>query len=218
MIDAIFSAARAVKFRYFVWRHVQLYASRLFERRSPTSLDRVITFVSPYMVWYDTLNSQDAVARWAAAVLAINYTEEVGQSVVDGLFEIARIGSLRPHIPVDVWRMLKRQPSLPQFYAGELWGSYTFLTSYIRGLGDIEILKSYFLVFWLDQCFPSPNFVYEMKRSFGEDFGGIEMEGHRKDLTERLDQILGRLNGNDNAKAVKRYTKLRNALLEIHSQ
>ena len=94
MTNAILRAARisdskSSNLGKFMWRHVVLYISRLFEKRSPTSLDRVITLISPYVPWGGALNNPIAVSRWGAAALAIPYTEEVGQDVVDALFHIA---------------------------------------------------------------------------------------------------------------------------------
>jgi len=123
MIDSILRAARASNFvtsntGRFMWHRVVLYISRLFEKQSPTSLNRVIVLISPYVPWEGSLNSTIAVARWAAAASAILYTEEVGSSVVDALFQIAWVDFLRPHIPVDIWGLLKRQPPLPPMYHG----------------------------------------------------------------------------------------------------
>ena len=224
MIDATFRAARASGSSKFVWCHVIPYISRLFESRSPASLNRVIALISPYVPWDGALNNKFAVARWAAAASAIPYTEEVGQSVVDALFQIATIDSLRQHIPIEIWGWIKKQPSLPPVYHGESKGGELTTLLFVRGLRDIELLKSYFLLVWTDQRIPH-RLKGEMERSIREGFGGIEMECHRRDLIERLDHVLERLDRrpryairrpkSDSETAKRKYTRFRAVLLEI---
>ena len=86
----------------FLWHRVALYVSRLFEKRSPTSLNRVITLISPFVPWKGVLNNTFAVSRWAAAASVIPCTDEIGQSMVKALCRIAYIALLRPHIPIGV--------------------------------------------------------------------------------------------------------------------
>lgn len=226
MIDVILRAAKSSNSKSsntgkFMWHQVALYISRLFEKQSPTSLNRVITLVSPYAPWEGTLNSTIAVTRWAAATSAIPYTEEVGQSVVDTLFQIAYIDFLRPHIPLNIWELLKRQPSLPPMYHGMGTGGKENVVAHVRRLGDIEILKSYFLLLWTHLYQPS-SAVHVMERSIREDFGGIRMEKHRKDLVKRLDHVLGQLKHAPHntffRDAEREYTMLRDALLELDRQ
>ena len=222
MIDVILRSARASNLKSsncgkFMWHHVVLYVSRLFEKRSPTSLNRIITLLSPYVPWGGALNDATAVARWAAAASTIPYTEEVGQSVIDALFQISYVDFLRPHIPNDIWGWVKRQPPLPPMYRGLLKGAYANTVAYVRGLGDIDLLKSYLLLVWTDRCtFLSKNFR-EMERTIREKFGGIGMEHHRKDLIERLDRVLRRLDRREPSSAREaktQYTRLRDLLLE----
>ena len=230
MIDAISRAARVSTSAHsnagkFMWRQVVLYISRLFEKQSPTSLDRVITLISPYVPWDGALNETIAVDRWAAAVSTTLYTQEVGQSVVDTLFQIAWVDFLRPHIPDDLWEFLKRQPSFPPTYRGPSKGGSGKIVVYVRGLGleDIQILKSYFLLLWTDLYTPSSNGTAAMERSILEDFGGPGKEQHRKDLSKRLDRVLGRLDQRlehspNNAliqTAKKRYKRLKDALVGV---
>lgn len=198
MIDAILRAAR-VSDSYtwnagkFMWHHVVLYISRLFEKRSPTSINRVITLISPYVPWRGALNSPVAVSRWAAAAPTIPYTEEVGQNVIDALLQIAFMDFLRPHIPIEIWMWLKRRPTLPPVYRGLKNARHVNTVAYVRRLGDIDLLKSYFLFAWTEQWVPLARNYHEMETSIREDFGGIGMEHHRRDLVERLDHIIGEL-------------------------
>lgn len=231
MANAILRAARASNFSAentgkFMWRRVILYISRLFESGSPTSLNRVITLVSPYVPWHGALKNKIAVARWAVAASETPYTEEIGQSVVDTLFQIAYIDPLRPHIPISTWGLLKKQPSLPHMYYGIARGGSADVVAHVRGLGDIDILKSYFILLWTDLYVPDSSRTHAMKRSIREDFGGTEMKEHRADLLERLDHVLERLDQHLEyslydtlfREAKTHYTELKDALLEVDGQ
>ena len=221
MIDVIFRAAKASESGKFLWHRVLLYVSRLFEDQSPTSLNRVIALISPYVPWGGLLNSTTVVARWAAAVLTVPYTEEIGQNVIDALFYIACIDLLRPQIPIGVWQLMKRRPSLLPKHDGEMDSWRVAATIHVRRLGDIEILKSYLLIVWSDRVFPSSEILYEMERAIREDFGGpgVEMKSHRKDLVKRLHSVLGTSSGRSlDPEARKTYTKLRDTLLGVDEQ
>ena len=63
----------------------------------------------------------------------------------------------------------------------------------IRGLGNIEILKSYFLLVWSEWDWLYGSDLDEMEIAISEDFGGIGVWCHRGDLIERLDYVLGQL-------------------------
>ena len=212
MINAIFRAARASKDKDFIWEDTVPYVSKLFGGRSPASLNRVIVYISPYLSWNDTLNSSAAVARWAEATLAVQYTEELGQSIVSALFKIASVPLLQSHVPIGVWRLLKRQPLPLPRKDGRIWGNHTAFIGYIRRLGDTEILKSYFLAVWTYSRSPPTDVVNEMESTIREDFSGPGMEADRKELIGRLNQILkGDLMPHDTAR--EKYATLRDVLL-----
>ena len=228
MIDAIFRVAKASNSKpsntgKFMWHQVVLYISRLFEKRSPTSLNRVIILISPYVPWDGALNDTVAVARWVTAASAIPYTEEVGSSVVDALFQIAWVDLLRPHIPIEIWRWLKRQPPLPSMYHGLLTGAHECVGAYLHKLGDVDIIKSYFLLVWTHRFIPDSDGIHPMERSIREYFGGAGMEQDRKDLIEHLDQVIWRLDQElqsspedaSSQASKKYYTKLMGVLLEV---
>ena len=230
MINAILRAARVSDSNVqsigeFMWHRVVLYISRLFDKQSPTSLNRVITLISPYVPWDSALYDTTAVARWATAAMAIPYTEEVGQSVIDALFQIAFVDILRPHIPLDIWKWLKRRPPLPRFYHGDFKGWCGNTVRYVGRLRDVEILKSYFLLLWRDWCTP-PSGRTEMERSIRENLGGMGGKQHREDLIKHLDQVLAQLDQrliyfpDDTCwkESKERYTKLKGALLEVERQ
>ena len=231
MINAISRAARVSdsglsNHGKFMWHQVVLYISRLFEKQSPTSLDRVITLISPYVPWEGVLNNPAAVVRWAAAASATPYTNEIGQNVVDTLYQIVVINLLRPHIPNHVWGILKMQPTLPRMYHGIANGGSKNVIAYVRRLGDIGLLKSHFILVWADLYIPTPGETHAMKTSLRGDFGGAEMEEHRKGLLKRLNDVLEQLEsmleqsspGSDFRSAKRNYTQLRDVLLELDKQ
>lgn len=50
----------------------------------------------------------EEIARWATAALEVPYTEEVGQSTVSALLQIASINSLQAYIPLNLWSLLRK--------------------------------------------------------------------------------------------------------------
>ena len=130
-------------------------------------------------------------------------------SVVDRLLLFAKTDALRPHIPIDLWAWLKKQPSLPLGCRGQIevtvrdvaqrvWGrregNGMDVVHHVRGLGDLDILKSYFHLVWSEwNTLDGPGFA-EMQVSIAEDLGGIGEWHHREDLIKRLDRVLRELN------------------------
>ena len=193
MADAVLRVAKASCSRRVVWYRIWPYAATLFSDPIPPSLNRLITLFSPYVRWDLEPDSERLVSRWAAATLAIPYTEEVGQSVVDALLQIAYFYHLRPHISRDLWALLTKRPLLPPYCPGRNWGTSGDVVRHIRGLGDPEILKSYLLLVWSEWSFPFPSGRQEMLVSIREDFGQVGTRHHREDLVGRLDHILEEL-------------------------
>ena len=205
MIDAILHVASYQKCWRFTWRRIGPYITTLFDESSPPYLNQVITLVAPSVHWGNGKYTQNAVARWRAAVLATPYSEVVGQNVVDALLQVAYEDTLRLEIPIDIWAWLKRRPSLPPVSWGRVSRTASVVVRHIRELGDIEILKSYFLLVWSEWGNLHPDGFAEMKIAIKEEFSGIAKRHHRKDLTERLDYILGRLD--QEAEHFKQYTQ-----------
>ena len=224
-INAIISRVRSSKFEpsdsgKFLWGRVVLYISRLFEKRSPTSLNRIVTLISPYAPWDGALNNATAVSRWAAAVEAIPYTDEVGQNTADAFLQIVNIESLRPQISIEMWGWLQRRSSPPPVCRGlqvaKRWTTFV----HISRLGDVDILRSYLLLVWTE------SFIHEslgdVLSLIREDFGGIGKESYREELMERLDHVLGRLDQAEDSpftrEAKRQYARLKEVLLELHRQ
>ena len=192
MVTAIMRAARASASRSFM-DPIGPCVSMLFQTSSSPSLNRIIILLSPYIRWEVMVHGEGAVVRWAAAALAVPDTVEVCQSVVDALLQIASIESLRPHIPIEIWAWMKKRPFLPPVCWGRCWGTTPRVVRHVRGLGDFEILKSYFLLVWSEWDSLYGVDLSEMKTSIKEEFGGIGMRDHRQDLIKRLGHILGQL-------------------------
>ena len=189
MLDAFLHAARASGTSLIMWRHIYDFFCLLFREATP----RAIVLVSPHIPWSLLAEREDLVQLWVAAASAVQYTEEVAQCVVDTLLRIASEEELLRYITVDVWSWLTKQPSLPPFGLGRFYGSDLHIVKAIRGLGDVEILKSYLLLTWSEWNALLSDVFDEMCASLREDFGGVGMGHHRVDLIQRLDQIPGRL-------------------------
>jgi len=189
MVDTLIRIIRAPKMAPFVSRPM----TTLFDKASPNSRNRVVTLLSPYACWGTWGFSKNTVTWWAAAALATPYTEEVGQSVVDTLLQIASNNSLTLHVPVNIWAFLKKRPPLPPICEGRSVGTLARVVRSVRELGDVELPESYLLLVWSEwNVIYSGGFI-DMYTSIREDFGGIGMWRHREVLIERLDHILAQL-------------------------
>ena len=123
--------------------------------------------------------------------MAVPHTEDVAQSVVDTLLQIARRDELVWYIPIDLWSWLTKRSSLAPICWGRRSGTQHSTVRLIRALKDIEALKSYLLLVWSEWDI-SCDFS-ETCTSIREDFGGIGLGHHRADLIQRLDHVLGQL-------------------------
>jgi len=185
VVDAFLGVAKAPKIGTLLTEPI----TTLFKEASPDSPNRVVTLLSPYADWEFQFGG-DTVTWWAAAVTAVPYTEEVGQSVVDTLLQIA---SKDLDIPIDAWTWLNKRPSLPPKFRGRWVGTEPRVVRRVRELGDVEILESYFLLVWSEWNAIYPGSITEMCASIREDLGGIEMGHCREVLIKRLDHVLGQL-------------------------
>ena len=152
MFDTFIQAVRASKDRDFTWHWIRQYASSIPHETSP----RAIVLVLPYFRWGRLTAREDLIRRWAAAASEVPCTEEVTQSVVDTLLQIASQEELIPHIPADAWSWLNKRPSLLPICRGRDVGTRAHVIRAVRALKDIETLKSYFLLVWSEWSdFPS---------------------------------------------------------------
>ena len=221
MANAITHAVRASRdrsFMSFIASHITL----LFGKPSSPFLDWLITVVSPHINWADTVHGENTVVGWATAALAVPDTEEVIQSVIVTLLQVANFASLRPHIPIEIWTWMEKEQSIPFTYCGRRWRTTPDVVRHIRGLHDLKILKSYFLLVWSKWYYPHADILDEMEISIREKFGGVGMRGHRKDLVNGLEHILETLateleHGNQIGCIVRarQYGKLKELLLDM---
>ena len=174
--------------------HVGKKIVKLLNEASLKSPNWAVTLMLPYEDWGLKLRgNQNTITGWAAAALAVPYTEGLGRRVVDTLLHIASDDLLLPFIPVDIWAWLKNRPSLPPRCTGRYFGTEGHVVRRVRELGDLEILESYFLLVWSEwDCIYSDG-LREMHASIREDFGGIGMWPRREVLIKRLDHVLGEL-------------------------
>ena len=181
----------------YMWKAIEPFISTLLNEESPTLLKDIAILTSPHLEWAKFTDSKHLIHLFGAATSVITYTDEIGRSVVDTLLQIASDHNLQPHVPSGMWLWLNKSPLLPPLSQGRSLGSGQGVVKMIRALGDIQILKSYLVHVWsewdsIDFDLPQdPD--HEMCTSIREDFGGIGMRCHRKDLLQRLNHILGQL-------------------------
>ena len=176
-----------------VWRHIKPCIVTWSRKSDALFLNRAVMLMLPYVDWNDRWADKTTVTRWAVAALALPFTEEVCQSVVGVMLQIAASEFLRPHVPIDIWVWLKKQPYLPPWSTGLRIATDSDVIGHIRELGDIEILKSYALVVWSEWVSLSNSSLDGMEVSIREDFGGIRVSHHRDDLSKRLQHVLRQL-------------------------
>ena len=185
MLDAFLSAARASKMLRFRWRRVMQDASTFLSRVGP----HAIILISPYISW-DYWIGGDVVKQWVVATFAVPYTEEVAQSVVVTLLQIAFWPMLSLYIPADVWSWLSKQPSLPPICLGRKVGSDLDACKVVLGLKDVELIKSYFLLIWSEWCDLQPSGFGTLLASIHGNFSAAGNGHHRAELIQHLDHIL----------------------------
>lgn len=123
------------------WHRIEPLVVTMLDEGSHVSLKEAIVLGAPRFDWKKFGNGECLIQMWAAAVLEIPYADNIGQSVVDVLLQIAYLGHLRPHIPVDMWLWLDKRPPLPPVCFGRRLGTTKGVVRTVRELGDVEILK-----------------------------------------------------------------------------
>lgn len=229
MFDAILRVAGTFGPGSFESHRIWTPVRTVFGRSSPPSLNRAIISMAPYVPWPLWNGDTNRVSRWAAAALAVPYSEEVCQNIVDTLLWVSHSDPLRSHIPVDVWAWLKRRPSLPPVCMGRSGGSRLSVVRYVRGLKDPDILDSYLHIALSEWAPLRTDGHTEMESSIREDFVGIGMWCYRDGLIKHLDHVQGQLDlglehfkrhkpqtsEEDNQERKRRYAHLKNILLDV---
>ena len=193
MLEILLRTVRASRKQGFIWHRIRPPITTLLGGESPISVKRAIVLVSPHLPWWDRTIDGDFIRLWAAAACAVPYAHDVGQSVVDTLLLIASQDPLRPHIPVGMWSWLNRRPYPPPAPARGSQGTERNVVRTVRSLGDVGILTSYLLLVWSEGVDLYQDGLDEMCASIREDFSGIGMAHHRKDLLQHLDRVLDHL-------------------------
>ena len=173
-----------------MWRRVEPFVITLLSEESHVSPKRAVILTSPHLPWVEFTSGERLTKLWAGAAPAVPYTDEVGQTVVDTLLQIASDDTLRPHIPDGMWSWLNKPRSLPPVCWGRYCGNHTDTIKIVRALGDIGTLKSYLLLALSEWDYPD---LHGTCVSIREDFSGIGMGHHREDLLRHLDRVLGEL-------------------------
>jgi len=226
MLNMFLRAARASMTLEFRWHYVDQFAGPLFFKARPSA----IVLTSPHVSLELLINNPPLVRQWAVAVSAVPYDEEIARSVVNELLWVASSSAISRFITADVWSWLKRRPTLPPTCWGRHLGTSSQVVKVVRGLKDIELLKSYLLLAWSEWNTPRDDGFEEMRVSIREDFCGIGMGRHQTDLIQHLDHVLGELGwglgylkqdkpdlSEGQVQNMKRqYQQLREALLEIN--
>jgi len=190
LFNAFLHAANASRSYGFLWHCVQPFMKTLLNDASNVSLKRTAMLVSSYITWHRQ-DFQGLVQAWVATASAIPKEKEVAPSVVDALLQMTYYKLLPPGNYGDVWSWLTLRPSLPPICWGRRLGSHPHVMGQVRGLKDIEILKSYLLVVWSewDSLLDSSTMCEWIR----EEFSGVEANSHRAELVQRLDEVIGEL-------------------------
>jgi len=191
---------------------------------------RAVVLVSPHIPWHLWPDKEGFVQLWVAAASVVQYTEEVARCVVGTMLVIASHDTLLQYLTVGLWSWLTKRPTLHPFCMGRDRISHRCVVKAVRGLGDIEILKSYLLIAWSEERVLWNSGLNEMCAVLREDFGGVGTGHHRADLVQLLDQILNRLKQGfepperfglyrtprSHEEIKDHYEKLKNILLEVN--
>ena len=144
MFSIFLRAAKASEMLDFGWHHVDEFVPHLYYNASPCA----VVLASPHTPWHSFIEDLYLIERWTEAVSLVPYTEEIAQSVVNKLLRIASSGTISEYIPAEVWLWLKRRPKLPPTCWGHHFGTSSQVVKVVRGLKDVEVLKSYLLLIW----------------------------------------------------------------------
>jgi len=169
---------------------------------------------------------------WMKAASALQYTDDVGGSVVTTLLNVAS-SDLSPHIPMVAWDWLNKRPVLPPECVAFLPEIVESTVRKIQQLGDTRLIVSYLHTVWSEwRKLGSESWdivlgpvpvehpdMSVMSRLIREELGGIGAAGHRADLIRRLDCVLLQLDqGQGVPLAREEYEELRRELLKVDEE
>ena len=161
--------------------------------------------------------------HWITAASTLPYTNDLCESVVDTLLQMAFQDNLRPHIPVEAWDWLKKRPVLRPNCQGLKFGASLEVFQSVQEVGDLELITSYLFVVWSKWSWAYPEGFTAMLEFIRSGLLGIEGLGYREDLVQRLDDVLSQMNSGsptppEAADNASWYTELRTALEEVNEE
>jgi len=156
------------------------------------------------------------IQLWMAAASALPYTNDVGQSVVDTLLQMAFESDLQPYIPALAWDWLKKRPVFDSWCQGHSLGATGGVAQRVRKLGDVELITSYLWIVWSEWSQITGSELQVVLCLIREELGGIGAAGYRSDLIQRLDDILPQLQPESTRK--QQYEEFRMVLLEMDKE
>jgi len=188
MLNEISHIAKTMRPQSFIWHPVMPFISTMFNKPNPPPLNWVLGLISPNIPWCDWSHDKTGVTLQAATTSAALNPEEVHWSVADELLYVAFIDSTQQGMP-------GRLPARPKGTGGDI-------THKVQALGDFEILKSYLLLVWSEwyHIGGSSGDHAEIQASIWEEFCGIDMFSHRKDLIKQLNSVLEKYDCSGKAK------------------
>ena len=160
---------------------------------------------------------------WMMAASAFPYADDVCESVVDTLLQMASNNNLRPHIPVVAWEWLRRRPILHPGCHGLKFGASFPVFQLVRDLGDLEIITSYLYIVWSEWSWFYPEGCAAMLDFIWAGFRGIGRIRHQTVLIQRLDDVLSQATPDspispEAAGDVLWYREFREALVEMNEE
>lgn len=176
----------------FMWHCISPAVAMMLDEGSPVPLKQAALLALPHLPWWRFTGDEQLVQLWARAASEVPDTDEICQSVVNTLLQVASNDHLQPHIPTGMWSWLNRRPPLPPVCAG-WWGTSQDIVQTIRELQDNETLTSYLLSVWSEWGYINSEGHHEMCASIREDLSGPRMGYRRKELLLHLDYIQSQL-------------------------
>ena len=153
---------------------------------------------------------------WIMAASALSYTNDVGQSVVDTLLQMASRSDLQPYMPELAWDWLKKRPVFNSQCLGHHVGTAENVVQMVQELGDVGLITSYLFIVWSEwSCITHWQFQL-MLHLIREELSGVGVAGYRSDLIQRLDDVLPQLEPGSSQK--QQYEEFRMVLLEVDEE
>ena len=199
LLDEILPAiSRTSQGSSWVRRHISSLIDAIFSSFESDESDeseasvRIAMRALPYVedAWFHDEDKYAFVDLWTTAASFLEYTPEIGQSVVEVLLRMACAYQWRPNITWAAWVWLKKRPQLPPVCrARSLCCNDLGAISKVESLKDTKILRDYLIVVWSEWDWLAPWVCSYMCAVIRKYFGGERKKGHRNKLRDRLVHI-----------------------------